>query len=414
MRIKFLVVLVFSCSTAAVAQFTNSTWSPYSLFGFGKFNDANTGVTNSLGKAGVAMFSEYEINGLNSASLASINRGSFFFDIGLKTEFNVYGDRNDTDTKRTIYNFSNLSFAFPVGKKSGVSISLLPYTEVGYFFQGIVTDIEGSNIGTYSNINGKGGLNSFNVSYGRQINKKLSLGLSAKYFFGSIEQTETLLLDNELLSLQDVNFYKGYKFEVGLQSQLTPKLTTGLTVNFPSILNGSKDRVVNKIVDNIATTIDEIDGIAIKDYKTPFDFTVGFKLNNRNFSFLGDYKRTFWSSTGIVDNIGKYTDSNVFAFGLEYFKKNTGLLQPKARFRYRFGLNYDDGNLRVNGNKISNSSITTGIGIPFGRSYNTYMNFSYSFGSKGIVSNTLVRENYHVLTLNLSFEDLWFRKRLID
>ncbi|WP_395632508.1 hypothetical protein, partial [Flavobacterium sp.] len=301
MRIKFLVVLVFSCSTAAVAQFTNSTWSPYSLFGFGKFNDANTGVTNSLGKAGVAMFSEYEINGLNSASLASINRGSFFFDIGLKTEFNVYGDRNDTDTKRTIYNFSNLSFAFPVGKKSGVSISLLPYTEVGYFFQGIVTDIEGSNIGTYSNINGKGGLNSFNVSYGRQINKKLSLGLSAKYFFGSIEQTETLLLDNELLSLQDVNFYKGYKFEVGLQSQLTPKLTTGLTVNFPSILNGSKDRVVNKIVDNIATTIDEIDGIAIKDYKTPFDFTVGFKLNNRNFSFLGDYKRTFWSSTGIVD-----------------------------------------------------------------------------------------------------------------
>lgn len=414
MRIRFLIVLFFSCSSVSIAQFTNSTWSPYSLFGFGKFNDANTGVTNSLGKAGVAMFSEYEINGLNSASLARINRGSFFFDMGLKTEFNTYGNRSDTDTKQTIYNFSNLSFAFPVGKKSGVSISLLPFTEVGYFFQGIVTDIEGSNIGTYSNINGKGGLNSFNVSYGRLINERFSLGLSAKYYFGSIEQTETLLLDDELLSLQDVNYYKGFKFELGLQSQLTPKLTTGLTLNFPSILNGSKDRVVNRIVDNIATTIDETDGIEIKDYETPFDFTVGFKLNNGNFSFLADYKRTFWSATGIEDNIGEYTDSNVFGFGMEYYKRNNNLLKQKSKFRYRFGLNYDDGNLRVNGNKISNSSITTGIGIPISKSYNTYMNFSYSYGSKGIVSNTLVRENYHVLTLNLSFEDLWFRKRLID
>ena len=78
MRIRFLIVLFFSCSSVSIAQYTNSTWSPYSLFGFGKFNDANTGVTNSLGKAGVAMFSEYEINGLNSASLARINRGSFF------------------------------------------------------------------------------------------------------------------------------------------------------------------------------------------------------------------------------------------------------------------------------------------------------------------------------------------------
>ena len=199
-----------------------------------------------------------------------------------------------------------------------------------------------------------------------------------------------------------------------MKTQLTQKLTTGLTLNFPSILNGSKDRVVNRIVDNIATTIDELDGIEIKDYKTPFDFTVGFKLNNGNFSFLADYKRTFWSSTGIEDNIGEYTDSNVIGFGMEYYKRNNNLLKQKSKFRYRFGLNYDDGNLRVNGNKISNSSITTGIGIPISKSYNTYMNFSYSFGSKGIVSNTLVRENYHVLTLNLSFEDLWFRKRLID
>lgn len=414
MGIRFSFVFIVFITVTSYSQFSNSTYSPYSLFGFGRFNDANTGITNSLGKSGVAMGSEYEINGLNSASLARIGRNSFFFDIGLKAEYNSYGDRNSTDTKQTLYNFSNLSLAFPLGKKSGISLSLLPYSEVGYYFQGIVSDIEGTNTNSISTVYGSGGLNNFNINYARVINPKLSLGLSAKYFFGSIKQTEVVQLESDLLSIEDINYYKGYKFEIGMQYQISKKLSSGATVNFPSILNGSRDRTVIKQIGVDLTTLESTTGIEINDYKTPFDFTAGIKYDYKNYSFLTDYKRTFWSSTGIVDNIGKYTDSNTIGFGLEYFRKSDGTYKSKPKFRYRLGYNFDDGNLRVNGQKISNNTFTSGIGIPFGKSYGNYLNISYSYGTKGLISNTLIRENYQTVTFNLSFGDTWFQKRLFD
>lgn len=414
MGIKFSLVSALLITATSYSQGSNSNYSPYSVFGLGRFNDANTGITNSLGKSGMALGSEYEINGLNPASLAKIGRNSFFFDIGLKAEYNTFGNNKNTDTKQTLYNFSNVTIAFPIGKKSGLSISLLPYTEVGYFFQGIVTDIVGTGTNTLSTITGNGGLNSFTVNYGRVINPKLSLGLSAKYFFGSIKQTELVQIENDLLSIQDINYYKGYKFEVGMQYQLSKTLTSGATVNFPSILNGSRDREVAKLVNQTYETIESNEGTYIDNYKTPFDFSMGVKYDYKNYSLLTDYKRTFWSSTGIVDNIGKYTDSNIIGIGLEYFRKGDGIYRAKPKSRYRLGYNYDDGNLRVNGEKISNSTFTAGIGFPFGKSYGNYLNISYSYGTKGLISNTLVKENYHTVTFNLSFGDSWFQKRLFE
>jgi hypothetical protein len=42
------------------------------------------------------------------------------------------------------------------------------------------------------------------------------------------------------------------------------------------------------------------------------------------------------------------------------------------------------------------------------------LNFGYSYGQKGQVSNGLIKENYHTLTLNFSLEDLWFVKKKIN
>ncbi len=413
METKFRFLFLLMVSINAFSQSNTSTYSPYSLFGLGKFNEANTGVTNSLGKSGVAITSEYELNGLNPASLGSIGRSSFFFDIGAKAEYNLYGDRSDSEKRKTLFNFSNVSFAFPLGKKSGVSVSLLPFTETGYYFQGIVTDIEGTNTNSLSTIEGSGGLNNINLNYGRKFNDKLSVGIAAKYFFGSIKQTEMVQLQTDLLQIQDVNYYKGFKIETGMQYKISPKTTIGTVVGFPSVLNGSRDRQVVKSVDEAQTVIENTTGISIDDYKIPFEFTMGIKYNYKNFNIVSDYKRTFWSS-GMEDNIGRYTNSNIIGVGLEYFEKKEEGFRQKNRYRYRLGYNFDDGNLKVDGNKISNSVLTAGIGVPFGKSYNTYLNISYSYGTKGVVSNTLIRENYHSITLNLSFEDIWFRKILFD
>jgi hypothetical protein len=71
MIIKYLPVVFFlALYNAAFSQANSLTSSPYSLFGLGVQNDTNIGITNSLGKSGIALTSENELNGINTAYLA--------------------------------------------------------------------------------------------------------------------------------------------------------------------------------------------------------------------------------------------------------------------------------------------------------------------------------------------------------
>ncbi len=407
---KVLTLVLFVCGNLC-AQISNSTFSPYSLFGVGRFFDANTGVTNSLGRSGIGLSSEYEINGLNPASLGAAKNKTFILDIGGKNEYMTFGDRTETDYRKTLLNFSNISFAFPLNKKSAVSVSLLPFSEVGYYFQGIVSDVEGSQLQHISIISGDGGLSNINLNYGIKINSKLNLGTSLKYFFGTINQNETILLDNDYLTIDDQNYYRGLNLGLGMQYQLSKRFSVSSVVNLPSRLSGSKDRIVNKYIDNLETNVSTSKGVKIDDYKIPLDATIGFKYDYKHFTFITDYKRTFWDMTDMEDNIGNYTDSNMFGCGVEYYDKKDIYHIRKARFRYRIGYNFDDGSLKVNNKKISSNFITVGIGIPIGTDLNSYLNVSYSYGVKGVVSNTLIQEKFHTVTFNINLKDTWFQRR---
>ncbi|WP_130735264.1 hypothetical protein [Flavobacterium sp. J27] len=407
---NYFLMLLFFSATFFYAQNNNLTSSPYSLFGLGNSNDANTGITNSLGKAGIALGSETEINNLNPASLGSMPLYRFFLDIGGKGEYNVYGDKTNTGKTYSLV-FSNLSFAFPINEKSGISLSLQPFTEVGYTFNGIVENVDGSQDQYYSRITGSGGLNKFTVNYGRKITPKLNVGLSFKYLFGTITQNETVVLDNDYLVFEDTNFYRGISLGTGLQYQVTPSLNLASVVTLGSSLNASRDREVNRIVNEAYYNIESTESVSISDYKLPVDITFGVKYNYKNYNFISDYKRSFWSATHLTDNTGNYTDSNLFSVGMEYMGKEN--YNTRNRMRYRIGYYYEDGNLKINNNKIATNALTLGLGVPLGNSMNV-LNFSYSYGIKGVVSNILVQEKFHSVTVNLSFADNWFRKRKID
>ena len=99
--------------------------------------------------------------------------------------------------------------------------------------------------------------------------------------------------------------------------------------------------------------------------------------------------------------------------GLQYSAKKS---IPKFfnSLEYRAGFNYDNGNLEVNNKRVKNQSINLGIGMPLNSSSNSMINIGYSYGSKGQITNGLIKENYHLLSINLSLEGIWFQKRKID
>ena len=406
----FFVIL---SATYLSAQSEGLTSSPYSLYGLGIINQTSIGRSNSMGYTGIGLKTETEINNLNPSNFALIPKNSFFYDIGVIGEHNNFSNKG-TDETRTTLNFSNLAFAFRITDGLGAGITMVPYSDVGYSLVGIQTNIEGTNETFESNVSGLGGLNDLRLNLGYGILDKLRLGVSASFLFGNIEEDEAFITTNSAFQLTEATNYSGVRLGLGMQYDISEKITFGSTIQFPTSLTGNLKRSVIKVLDGAEVTVEDEETDTTSDFNMPME--LGFGISAKLFKTLivtTDYKRNFWDNTGQAENIGNYVDQDIYAFGLEYMKDPTSF-KYKNRIRYRAGFNYDNGYLAINDSKIDGYTITAGIGLPIGSGTNSMLNFSYGYGSKGQIQNILIKEDYHLLTLNLSLEDLWFKKRKIN
>ncbi|MEO9510954.1 MAG: hypothetical protein ABJN84_12665 [Flavobacteriaceae bacterium] len=395
------------------AQSEGLTSSPYSLYGLGIINQTSIGRSNSMGYTGIGLKTETEINNLNPSNFALIPQNSFFYDVGVMGEHNNFSNKGANATRTTL-NFSNLAFAFRIIDGLGAGITMVPYSDVGYSLVGIQTNIEGANEIFESNVSGLGGLNDLRLNLGYSVMNKLRLGVSASFLFGNIEEDEAFVVSNSAFQLTETTNYSGVRLGLGLQYDISEKITFGSTIQFPTSLTGNLKRSVTKILDGSEITVEDEEPDTTSDFKMPME--LGFGISTKllkTVTLAADYKKNFWDNTEQTENIGSYTDQDVYAFGLEYMKDATSF-RYKDRIRYRAGFNYDNGYLAINDSKIDGYNVTAGIGLPIGQGNNSMLNFSYSYGSKGQIQNILIQEDYHLLTLNLSLEDLWFRKRKIN
>ncbi|WP_293293800.1 hypothetical protein [Allomuricauda sp.] len=412
--IKYLPIIAICFMTGlANAQSEGLTSSPYSLYGLGVINQTSIGKTNGMGYAGIGLRSETEINNLNPSNFALIPQNSFFYDIGVVGELNSYSNASYSESKSTL-NFSNLAFAFRIADRLGAGVSLVPYTDVGYTLVGLETNIEGSNETFDSNVTGLGGLNDLSINLGYGLSEAFRLGIKASFLFGNIEETEGFAISNSYFQLDEVTNYSGVRLGIGAQYDIFKDFTIGSTVQLPVSLKGNVTRSVYKTLDDVEIQVEDEEGDSVSDFKLPLE--LGFGLSTKlikSFTLSADYKHNFWDSTEQSENVGTYIDQDIYAIGLEYLKNERGF-KYWDRVRYRGGINYDNGYLAINDNKIDGYAITAGLGLPVGRTSNSMLNISYSYGSKGQIQNILVKENYHTITINFSLEDLWFRDRKIN
>lgn len=394
------------------AQTSSLSSSPYSLYGLGIPNDNGVGIVNSLGKLGFAMPSLTNINAKNPASLGRMTQKSFLFDVGLKTQYETVVN-SFQEEMRFVGNFSNITVAFPISDKSGVSLSLIPYTNVGYVLFGLENTIEGSTESFITNVNGSGGLNDFKLSYGYSVTDKFRVGAGGSILFGTIEETETNLVSNSALVISEENYYSGFRFDIGAQYDLSDRTTFGLVAKFPTNLNGEQTRTIETFETETITNREEDNDL--ESFTLPLEIGFGYfgRFLNNKLTLNADYQQNFWETTDQSDFLGKYVDQHIFGFGASY-RINPRSLKYWDRVFYRTGVNYDSGNLKVNDYRIDNYSFSLGVGLPISSQTNSMLNISYSYGQKGRVSNGLIQENYHQLSFNFSFDGRWFIKRKYD
>ncbi|MEO9893358.1 hypothetical protein [Aurantibacter sp.] len=407
------IVITILAVNLITAQSEGLTSSPYSLYGLGVINQTSVGFTNGLGYSGIGIGTDSEINNLNAANYALIPQNSFFYDIGVKGEFNQYSNLADDESKSTM-NFSNLAIAFRIAEGIGAGITMVPYSDVGYSLVGVKTNIEGSNEDFESNVSGLGALSDLKFNLGYAVNDDLRFGLSGSFLFGNIEEQESFIISQSTFLSTETTNYSGFRLGFGMQYDFSEKFTLGSTIQFPTTLNGNLKRSVLKSLDGVEITVEDDVSDSADNFNMPLEVGIGISTNfYKGFTLSADYKKNYWSETGQAENLGAYEDQDIYALGLEYVK-NPQSYKYGDRIRYRAGYNYDNGYLAINGIKVDGYNLTAGIGLPIGKRSRSLMNLSYAYGSKGKVQNILVKENFHLLTLNMSLEDIWFQKRKID
>lgn len=431
---KFLVlsILLFICQSSIAQQ---GTASPYSFLGIGDLKFKGTIENRSMG--GMSIYSDsIHLNLQNPAAFGNLKFTTYTLGASfsqLRLESSTVSDKGSSTA------LEYLAIGFPIGKKMGIGFGILPFSSVGYNFEGIGETGIASAPNKFGQYEGEGGLNSVFLSLGYQITKKFSLGATVNYNFGNIKNQNTEFLgelNDEGQFVRTLNYgtrskdeskLSGLSYNIGAYYKTTfndkLSLTTSLTFSPKSNVNSENTRQLSAL--NITGTggeiissgqVDEVDlGSRRKTELTlPTKIAFGAGLGQKNEWFAGaEYtllnNSDFGNSLTTIENVN-YNNGSKLSVGGFYIPKYNSFTSYWERVTYRAGVRYEDTGIMVQNENINDFGISFGVGLPVGRSLSN-INLGFEFGKRGTTNSGLIKENYVNFHLSLSLNDKWFIKR---
>ena len=428
----FCAAIALATSFGAQAQVT--VQSPYSKFGVGNIKGSLLPQLRSMGGISTGVFRTSYINNINMqnpASYAGINLTTL--DIGMAGSGTTLKTNNLSETSFNA-SLSHVAMAFPVTRKSAVSIGLLPYSELGYNFRNTVqvgTTAENTKTVDYI-YTGEGGLSKAYLGYGIQFGDHFRLGANAEYLFGNLIESRSTEYLNEAAAINSRNQTKnsvyGLAFSYGAQYDFALGNKTSLTLGY----SGSSAAKLNSEMSQYITTYNKdqegndqaaLDTLAFTEnaktnLKLPLVHNVGFTIQKENKWLLGaDYRMGKWSSLSI-DNVNQnLQDTYGFSVGGQFTPDVTAINGYFKRVDYRLGFQYDKTYVKMNNQDVNQMAVTFGLGLPlssYARSSFYKMNVSAELGKRGSVNNGLIQENYINFNLGFMLNDKWFQRFKFD
>ncbi len=412
MKIKSILFLIFSFINLFVTAQSDFS-SPYSIYGIGQENLNYYGGFTAMGNTGIGYRSSpIIINKSNPASLTTISKNSFLYEVGFNNTLSYQKDKY-VSQQNYDFNFTHLAMAFSVNKNWGMSFGIMPYSKVSYEID-IIQPVEGSLSDYITKVKGSGGLNEVFWGQGFKLRNNLSIGIELAGLFGSISQEQWIYVGTSSTYLNDKNVYFSLGANAGIQYSLNnflgTKTTFGATINLPTVLRGSKAYVGTKSSTIISSEFNQ----NADDFDLPLKLGVGISSQiNKNLLLNLDYRKNYWGNTNQSNNNSVYIDQTIYGIGFE-FKPSSNLNSYWSNVKYRAGANYDSGYLNISNENINRYSFSLGLGLPVSKNnFSSTININYSYGREGTLSNGLIQDNFHKLSFNLSLLGNWFKKAKI-
>ena len=412
---KFLLPVFFIFNLTLIFSQSGSL-SPYSFYGIGENTFKGTMENRSMG--GLNVYSDsIHLNLTNPAAyteleLVNYSVGIDYSNISLKTE--------TSNEKVTTASINYLAVAIPT-KRLVFGFGLIPKTSVGYLLESKDDSKIPNQVDRYE---GDGGVNTAFLSFGFKVFKKIRLGISANYDFGSLEHSNSRFLDGVELytrvqsnsSLSGVSFNYSILFKEKISNDLTLHAT--YIINPTSKLSSNNTQTLFTIpgLGGYGGDSEEIDLAALKLDKTkisiPSSNSFGLGIGKETKWFMGfDY--TLTSGGGLENKLFnledvEYKKGSKIAFGGFYIPNYNSFTSYFSRIVYRAGIRIEKTGLNIQNQSINEYGINFGFGLPFQAFQN--INLGFEVGKRGTVKGGLVQENFFSLRLGITLNDRWFVK----
>ena len=413
------IALIVTILLAKFGFAQENTPSPYSFYGIGSTKFKGTNDIVNMG--GISVYADStHINVLNPATYS--NQLLTSFQVGGTSSFYKLNAGSQTE-KAQKTTFDYLVMGFPVSKKMGVSVGLLPQSAVGYRFVNDKRDVDN----TISRYFGKGGVNKVYVGSGYKINSKFSVGLDFQYLFGTIETEAQKFQDNVQYGSRELNesTLSGVAFNAGLtyNTKLNNKLNfmSSLVYSPETKLNSNNVRYVSlaSLSTNgtaLPASLDTEINVADSKLSVPSKLALGAGIGNRKWFVGGDI--TFSGTGSQVNRFENYSNVSYenatrVAIGGFFIPKFDSYDNYFERVTYRGGFKFENTGLVINNTAIKDKSMTLGFGLPIKGTFSS-LNLGVEYGERGSLLNGLVREEYFSVNIGLIFNDKWFKRTLYN
>ena len=405
-------------SGVVVAQ--NNTNSPYTRYGFGQLTDPGSGNSKAMGGVAYGLRDHLQVNFANPASYSCVDSLTFIFDGGLGLQNTNF---SNGEVKMNAHNSSvdYITMQFRASKWCGVSLGLLPYSNVGYNFsnyQKNETDPQNSTLVTYL---GEGGLHQVYIGAGFKLMKNLSVGANISYLWGDIarERTQSFVSNssaNGLTTTTNVSI-ESYKLDLGLQ--YAQKLSDKRTLTLGAVFSPGHDLANQTYVQDVLSSgSGSANSVTVRDTSTVFGLptTIGvglaYKYDNR-LTIAADFMTQNWSKAKYMGQDNVMCNRTRISVGAEYQPNPLGRSYFSV-IKYRIGAHYSKPYYKIDGvDAAKEYGVSFGFGLPVATS-RSLVSLTAQYVRTSGKMNSFLNENTLRICIGVTFNERWFFKSKVN
>ncbi len=431
-----IVILILHTSIFAPHSFAQSTGtvSSYSRFGLGTLHDQSQGFNKSMGGVGQGIRQGNRINVANPASYSAIDSLSLILDVGMTGAFGQMSQ----GTKKVGINSATLDYVHAgmhIAKRLGLAVGFMPYTAIGYHYTSPETTIT-SNINTTQTVTnnityyGNGGLNQAYLGLGWKAYRGISVGANISFLWGSYNHylVPDFKEGGSSMStyISTIKSYtaslRTYKIDLGIQYPV--RLTAQDWLNLGATVGLGHKIAQDATLMHYSTKGDTTSFKAPSPFDLPYTIAVGAAWQHKNTLQVGaDVHYDRWSKCRMpIETAGSYVPMEGYYKDMVKFALGAGWTpDPYGKFwnriQYRAGFNFSTPYLKINEQDGPYElRLNMGAGIPIINKNNnrSIVNVGVGWLRRSASAVGMVKEDYFVINLGMTFNERWFMKYKIE